>query len=96
MSESKLLAKELIKYSNYGNFKRSGGSKEGYYKWMTEKKVRLLDKYDVHMDESCMALIIYRYFLPEQVRPFSKVIPASMDWEEDIERVLDAQSWCCI
>ena len=93
MNESKELAKEIVKYFSPWDFKKSGGSKEDYRKFLDGERVIILKEYEMHYEG--MALSVFKSF-PDQARMFCKVVPSYEDDPDRIEKILNAQGWCCI
>ena len=57
---------------------------------------KICDGFSINLSDDCMVWYIWKR-VPDQVRSFVKIVPDFWNYSaKDIERILDAQSWCCI
>lgn len=93
MTESRKLAEEIARWCIPYNFKKSGGSWEDYTKFLDGEMMIILGEYEMNYEG--MGISIGKHY-PDQARTFCKVVPSYYDDPDILEKILDAQPWCCI
>lgn len=95
MRESRKLAEEIARWSNTYQFRKSGGSKEDYQKYLDGEEIALFDDHTYSICHEGMSVCIWKSY-PDKARRFCKVVPEYYDEPDMLEKIILAQPWCCI